>query len=116
MDKATTDSRSIYACNSIKQANHHCNGYPFISRCNKSKIGKCIDYCKELGKFHKKIKENITNEEKEKKFMFKRYNEAEVTFVDFKKNMGYDKIYRRGLKNVQMEIYLVAMGYNIKKY
>ena len=48
--------------------------------------------------------------------MFKRYNEAEVTFVDFKKNMGYDKIYRRGLKIVQMKIYLVAMGYNIKKY
>ena len=30
--------------------------------------------------------------------------------------MGYDRLYRRGHGNVQMEIYLVAMGHNIRKY
>ena len=30
--------------------------------------------------------------------------------------MGYDRLYRRGHDNVQMEIYLVAMGHNIRKY
>lgn len=48
--------------------------------------------------------------------MFKRDNEAEGTFGDLKENMGYDRLYRRGHDNVQMEIYLVAMGHNIRKY
>lgn len=30
--------------------------------------------------------------------------------------MSYDRLYRRGHDNVQMEIYLVAMGHNIRKY
>ena len=29
--------------------------------------------------------------------MFKRDNEAEGTFGDLKENMGYDRLYRRGL-------------------
>ena len=41
---------------------------------------------------------------------------VEGTFGDFKENMGYDRLYRRGHDNVQMEIYLVAMGHNIRKY
>ena len=42
--------------------------------------------------------------------MFKRDNEAEVTFGDLKESMGYDRLYRRGYDNVQMEIYLAVMG------
>ncbi len=37
--------------------------------------------------------------------MFKRDNEAEGTLGDLKENMGYDRLYRRGHDNVQMEIY-----------
>ena len=48
--------------------------------------------------------------------MFKRDNEAEGTFGDLKENMGYDRLYRRGHDNVQMEMYLVAMGHNIRRY
>ncbi|WP_353887247.1 hypothetical protein [uncultured Catenibacterium sp.] len=28
--------------------------------------------------------------------------------------MGYDRLYRRGHDNVQMEIYLVSMGHNTR--
>ena len=48
--------------------------------------------------------------------MFKRDNEAEGTFGDLKENMGYDRLYRRGYDNAQMEIYLVSMGHNTRKY
>ena len=58
----------------------------------------------------------IFESEEGKKLMFKRDNEAEGTFGDLKENMGYDRLYRRGHDNVQMEIYLVAMGHNIRKY
>jgi len=30
--------------------------------------------------------------------------------------MGYDRLYRRGHGNVQMAIFLVEMGHNIRKY
>ena len=77
--------------------------------------GRSVNYCKELDEFHKEVRENVTSEEG-KKLMFKRDNEAEGTFGDLKENMGYDRLYRRGHDNVQMEIYLVAMGHNIRKY
>ena len=95
--------------------NHHCEGCPFRSRCTKSRIGRSINYCKELDEFHKEVRKNVTSEEG-KKLMFKRDNEAEGTFGDLKENMGYDRLYRRGHDNVQMEIYLVSMGHNIRKY
>lgn len=65
--------------------------------------------------FHKEVRKNVTSEEG-KKLMFKRDNEAEGTFGDLKENMGYDRLYRRGYDNAQMEIYLVSMGHNIRKY
>ena len=48
--------------------------------------------------------------------MYKRDNKAKETFGDFKESYGHDRLYRRGHDNVQMEIYLVAMGHNIRKY
>ena len=95
MDKVTTDTRGEYARNNIKLINHHCEGCPFRSRCTKSRIGRSINYCKELDEFHKEVRKNVTSEEG-KKLMFKRDNEAEGTFGDLKENMGYDRLYRRG--------------------
>ena len=115
VDKVTTDTRGVYERHNIKLINRHCDGCPFRSRCTKSRIGRSINYCKELDKFHKEVRKNVTSEEG-KKLMFKRDNEAEGTFGDLKENMGYDRLYRRGHDNVQMEIYLVAMGHNIRKY
>ena len=48
--------------------------------------------------------------------MFERDNEAEGTFGDFKENVSYDRLYRRGHENVQMEIYLVAIGHNTRNW
>ncbi|MBT9814888.1 hypothetical protein GPK27_05410, partial [Catenibacterium mitsuokai] len=56
--------------------NHHCEGCPFRSRCTKSRIGRSINYCKELDEFHNEVRKNVTSEEG-KKLMFKRDNEAE---------------------------------------
>ena len=115
VDKVTIDTRSVYERCNVKLINCHCEGCPFRSRCTKSRIGRSINYCKELDEFHNEVRKNVTSEEG-KKLMFKRDNEAEGTFGDLKENMGYDRLYRRGHDNVQMEIYLVAMGHNIRKY
>ena len=115
VDKVTIDTRSVYERCNVKLINCHCEGCPFRSRCTKSRIGRSINYCKDLDEFHKEVRENVTSEEG-KKLMFKRDNEAEGTFGELKENMGYDRLYRRGHDNVQKEIYLVAMGHNIRKY
>ena len=48
--------------------------------------------------------------------MYKKDNKTKETFDDLKENIGLDRLYRRGHDNVQMEMYLVAMGHNIRKY
>ena len=80
MDKVTTDTRGVYARNNIKLTNHHCEGCPFRSRCTKSRIGRSINYCKELDEFHKEVRKNVTSEEG-KKLMFKRDNEQKELLV-----------------------------------
>lgn len=40
--------------------------------------------------------------------MYKKDNKSKETFGDLKENIGHD--------NVQMEMYLVAMGHIIRKY
>ncbi len=65
--------------------------------------------------FIRKQEKNITRE-RGKKLMYKRDNNAKETFGDFKENIGHDRLYRKGHDNVQVEMYLVAMGHNIRKY
>ena len=48
--------------------------------------------------------------------MYKRDNKAKETFGDFKESYGHDRLYGRGHDNVQVEMYLVAIGHNIRKY
>ena len=48
--------------------------------------------------------------------MYKKDNKTKETFGDLKENIGHDRLYRRGHDNVQMEIYLVAMGHLIREY
>ncbi len=48
--------------------------------------------------------------------MYKKDNKAKETFGDFKESYGHDRLYGRGHDNVQVEMYLVAMGHNIRKY
>ncbi len=54
-----------------------------------------------------------TNEGHE--IMMSRSIQAEGTFGDIKENYRYNRFKRRGLGNVKFEIYLVAIGHNIRK-
>ena len=42
--------------------------------------------------------------------------QVEGTFGQIKNNMNYDRIRRRGLKNVSAEIMLMCLGVNLRKY
>lgn len=42
--------------------------------------------------------------------------DTEGIFEDIKKNYDYDQLKRRGESEVKVELNLVAIGYNIKRY
>ncbi len=48
--------------------------------------------------------------------MFQRSNETEGTFGDLKQNQGYNRLRRRRESGVKLEIYMIAIGQNIRKY
>ncbi|MEG0549371.1 MAG: transposase, partial [Coprobacillus sp.] len=83
--------------------------------CTKSKTGRTINYCEELDKFHEEVKKNVQSEEGIQ-LMFQRSNETEGTFGDLKANQKYDRLHRRGETGVRLEIYLVCIGHNLRKY
>lgn len=115
LEKETLDTRSIYPKKNKTLRNHHCQDCPMKSKCTKSKTGRTINYCEELNVFHKEVNQNVQSEEGIR-LMYKRSNETEGTFGDLKANQKYDRIHRRGETGVKLEIYLVCIGHNIRKY
>ena len=115
LDKETIDTRGIYQKKNRMLVNHHCQDCPMRSQCTKSKTGRTISYCEELDKFHEEVKRNVQSEEGIQ-LMYQRSNETEGTFGDLKANQKYDRIRRRGEAGVRLEIYLVCIGHNLRKY
>ena len=115
LKKETIDMRGIYPKKNKILVNQHCQGCPLRSQCTKSKRGRTIRYCEELDKFHEEVKRNVQSEEGIR-LMIQRSNETEGTFGDLKSNQKYDRLQRRGESGVQLEIYLVCIGHNLRKY
>lgn len=115
VEKETIDTRSMYPRKNKVLINKHCGDCPLRSQCTKSKTGRVINYCEELDQFHDEVKKNVQSEEGIK-LMFQRSNETEGTFGDLKANQQYDRLHRRGEAGVKLEIYLVCIGHNIRKY
>ncbi len=109
------DTRSLYPRKNKLLINNHCKECQFRNKCTKSKKGRRITYCEELDTFHREVRENVRSEEGIK-LMNQRSSQTEGTFGDIKRNLGYDRLRRRGESGVKLEIYLVAIGQNIRKY
>ena len=68
-----------------------------------------------MEEYQKEARRNVKSGE-ELKLMFQRNNETEGHLETGKANQKYDRLYRRGENGVKLEIYLVAIGHNIRKY
>lgn len=68
-----------------------------------------------MDKFHKEVKTNVTSE-KGIQLMYQRSNETEGAFGDWKSNQQFDRLHRRGETGVKLEIMMIAIGHNIRKY
>ena len=98
----------IYEC-------EDCSGCPYAERCKKTLRNKRISLNRELTKFHEEVKGRLTDS---RGFLLRRNRaiQAEGTFGVMKNDREYDRIVRRGLDSVKMEVFLVSIGFNLYKY
>ena len=70
---------------------------------------------RELESYKKEVKENLSTEQG-KKYMTQRSIWSEGIFGQIKEDNHYDKLRRRGLSGVKLEILLVCIGHNLRRY
>lgn len=95
--------------------NEHCSDCPFKSRCTRSKHGRKIQVNRKLEAYQKEVRENLSTE-LGIELMKQRSIQSEGIFGQIKENNDYDRLRRRGLPGVKMEILLVAIGHNLRRY
>ena len=100
------ERRGVYPREIEMYQNEHCEGCPFKSQCTKSKTGRTIQRCRELESYKKEVKENLSTEQG-KRYMTQRSIWSEGIFGQIKEDNHYDKLRRRGLSGVKLEIVLV---------
>ena len=112
---STLDHRSLYPRTNQKYVNEHCGDCAMRSKCTKSKKGRTLSRSHDVEKYHKEVRKNLESEEG-KKIMTQRSIQAEGVFANIKQDYEYTRLRRKGETGVKEEIYLVAIGYNIRKY
>ena len=97
-----------------------CNNCKYAYKCKAKLKRKYYDYINiELITDYELLKEEARNNLQSPKGIEMRINrsiQAEGTFGQIKNNMNYDRIRRRGLENVSVEIMLRCLGVNLRKY
>ena len=79
------------------------------------KAPKTISYNPILMELQQEAKRNLDSDEGID-LRTKRSIQVEGAFGDIKNNMEYRRIQRRGIKNVENEIYLICIGFNLRKF
>ena len=95
--------------------NKHCEGCPLKSKCTKSKGNRKITNNEKLNQMKKEVRDNLASEVG-KEYIKWRQIYSEGVFGILKEDHHYSKLRRRGESGVKLEITLVAIGFNIRKY
>ena len=92
-----------------------CNGCPFRSKCHQSQNNRVININRTLTSYHKEVIDNLASEEGIKLRCIRSYM-AEGAFGVIKQDYNYRRITRVSLKKVNLELYLIIIGFNLAKY
>ncbi len=93
----------------------NCKGCPIRGLCHKSKYNRIIERNYNLIRLKAKAKSLLTSE----KGIAKRKQrcwDVEAVFGNIKQNMNFKRFMLRGIDKVNVEIGLIAMAHNLKKY
>ena len=104
-DKRTEEK---YQCES-------CEGCPFKNQCNQSNHNRVININRTLTSYHKEVIDNLASE-RGIELRCNRSYMAEGAFGVIKQDYNYRRISRVSLKKVNLELYLIIIGFNLAKY
>ena len=98
----------IYQC-------EDCSGCPYAEKCKKGEGNRTVRVNQELTKMHQEVIQNLESIQGALLRM-NRSIQVEGTFGIIKNDRWYKRIVRRGIKSVQLEVYLVSLGHNLYKF
>lgn len=92
-----------------------CSGCPYAERCKKAEKNRTVRINHELTAMHQEVIDNLKSIHGALLRM-NRSIQAEGTFGIMKNDRWYKRIVRRGIKSVQLEVFLVSIGQNLYKF
>lgn len=92
-----------------------CIGCSKHGECTKSAQGRKITVNPILEEMREAVRNNLGTEEG-KEYKKRRSAEVEGAFGIIKNNWNYDRIHRKGKENVEIEIFWIILGFNLRKY
>ena len=98
----------IYRC-------EDCSGCQYAEKCKKAEGNRTVRINKELTSMHREVIDNLEDIHGALLRM-NRSIQAEGTFGIIKQDRWYKRIVRKGIKAVQLEVFLVSIGHNLYKY
>ena len=98
----------IYVC-------EDCSGCPYAEQCKKTDKNRTIRLNEELTSMHREVLDNLKSIHGALLRM-NRSIQAEGTFGVMKYDRWYKRLVRRGRLKVELEIYLVSIGFNLHKF
>ena len=104
-DKRTEE---IYQC-------ENCNDCPLREKCHKSSENRKINLNRTLSKYHEEVISNLAAEEGIRLRQV-RSAMSEGTFGIIKQDHNFRRLTRVSIKKVNMEFYLIMIGFNLAKY
>lgn len=93
----------------------NCEGCPLREKCHKSKNNRIINVNKALTSYHEKVIENLASP-RGIELRRKRSAQSEGAFGIIKQDYNFRRITRVSLNKVNLEFYLVIIGFNLAKY
>lgn len=92
-----------------------CSECAMKTECTKSKGNRKITVNYALNELQEKVDQNLGTDEG-KEMRRQRSIQAEGTFGVIKQDLRYTRLYRRGKENVEVELFLICLGFNLMKY
>ncbi len=114
-EKSSTSQVEQYSKTIHFYRNEHCEDCPVRNMCTKSKNGRTAQITVGLEMMQQDI-DGFLKSTQGISMMMNRSSQAEGAFADIKQNFQYTRLRRRGNSPVKVEIGLVSIGYNIRKY
>lgn len=93
----------------------NCEGCSFRNQCHQSKNNRIISINRTLTSYHKEVIDNLASKRGIELRCIRSYM-AEGAFGVIKQDYNYRRISRVSLKKVNLELYLIIIGFNLAKY